>query len=217
MRFPAHRCLAVLVSAIASFGAAQGMIMEVDGLNVINQAGNPSDGLRYFDLSLSVGDDMATALVDAQAVEANARFATPSEWDDLFAASTLTLDDVLSPSDGFDTGATAAISTGANYNTSLRDILGITDGIDTAFIWTLPDGSTIASTTRDFARLNPGAYVIEQRPETSPIVGVSWLLVSDGAPVITPVPEPASTMVLALGTLGLCAYRIRRRRRQSAV
>ena len=142
--------------------------MEAGVLNEINDPTNASDGLRFFDLSVSVGTDDVTALANATALLPDdiVRFASASEWDDLFAASTLTLDGSLSASDGFGTGATAAISTLGNYNTSLRDILGITDGISTAYMWTVPDGSTIASTSRDLARLNEGAFMIEQRGET---------------------------------------------------
>ena len=76
-------CVALLVALPgASFG---GLVNEVGDLNIIDDDGNPSNGLRYLDLTYSKGRTLASALANAQATYSNAREATPSEWDDLFA------------------------------------------------------------------------------------------------------------------------------------
>ena len=217
MRFSVQCCLALLAFAIVPFGAVHGMIIEAGVLNEIDDLANPSHGLRFFDLSVSVGDDSATALADATALFADARFATSSEWDDLFAASTLTLDSGgLSASDGFTTGASGFVSSGANYNTSLRDILGVTDSADTAFIWTVPDGNTAAGSSRDLAQLDGSAFLLFQRSELPPITEAGWLLVRPADPPVVAIPEPGTTTLMGLGALGLCVCQIRRKRKQAS-
>jgi hypothetical protein len=65
---------------------AHAALVEVGDLNIINDAGNPSDGLRYLDMTYSDGLTQAAALTNAQATYANARLATASEFDDLFGS-----------------------------------------------------------------------------------------------------------------------------------
>ena len=107
-------CVALLVVLPgASFG---GLITQVGTLNIIVDAGNPSNGLRYLDLDFSTGLTLAGALANAQATYSNARLATPDEWDDLFAAAGITYAASLTASDAFETGPTAVISSGVAYD-----------------------------------------------------------------------------------------------------
>jgi hypothetical protein len=57
------------------------------GPNIIDDVGNPSDGLRFLDMTYSDGLSLAAAIANAQATYANARLATASEFDDLFSAA----------------------------------------------------------------------------------------------------------------------------------
>ena len=216
MRFSVQCCLALLAFVIVPFGAVHGMIIEAGVLNEIDDLANPSHGLRFFDLSVSVGDNETTALADATALFADARFATPSEWDDLFAASTLTLDGGLSASDGFTTGAAGIVSSGGNYDTSLREILGITDTIDSAFIWTVPDGNTAAGSSRDLTQLNDSAFLLFQASTLPPNAEAGWLLVRPADPPVVAIPEPGTTTLMGLGALSLCVCQIRRKRKQAS-
>ena len=84
----------VLAVPSVTFGA----IIDNGDLTIIDDAGNASDGLRFLDMSYSDnvpggdysgGMTAAEALANAQATYANARLATPEEFDDLFAAAGL--------------------------------------------------------------------------------------------------------------------------------
>ena len=117
-------CVALLVVLPgASFG---GLVTEVGDLNIIDDDGNPSNGLRYLDLTFSKGRTLASALANAQATYSNARLATPDEWDDLFDAAGITYDGLLTASDAFETGTSEDISSNVAYDggssaTSCRD------------------------------------------------------------------------------------------------
>tara|TARA_R110002096_G_scaffold381363_1_gene575213 strand:- start:2114 stop:2611 length:498 start_codon:yes stop_codon:yes gene_type:complete len=105
-------------SAIAS-------IDEVGDLNIINDMANPSDGLRYLDRSFSDGLSLAHALINAQGSYANARLATPSEWDDLFAAAGITYDGAVTASDAFTAlGDNQTIASGGSCCATLVSTLG---------------------------------------------------------------------------------------------
>ena len=149
------------------FNAASADIIEIGDLNIIDDPGNPSDGLRYLDMTFSNGLSLADALTNAQMTYSNARVATASEFDDLFAASSLVLDGAITPSDGFSTGLTATVSSGANYNAELRNVLGTT--IVGANIWTLPDGSVDPGTTRDVFAIGTVAAAVRQSSGTPPV------------------------------------------------
>ena len=56
-------CAAILV---AIPGLASGGVIEVGDLNIIDDPGNPSDGLRYLDMTFSDGLTKADALANAQ-------------------------------------------------------------------------------------------------------------------------------------------------------
>lgn len=64
-----------------------GGIMEVGDLNIIDDVGNASDGLRFLDMSYSVGRTQADALANARVIYSNARLATVAEWENLFLAA----------------------------------------------------------------------------------------------------------------------------------
>ena len=91
--------MAALLTLLLSSSVPAATI-EMGDLNIIDDAGNPSDGLRFLDLSFSEGRTLADALTNAQATYGNARLATPSEADDLFDASSLILDGPNNLSEG---------------------------------------------------------------------------------------------------------------------
>jgi hypothetical protein len=175
------------------------IVEESGGLNRIEDASNPSNGLRYLDMTFSDGLSLADALSNARSSYANARLATASEFDDLFAAAGIMYDNPLvTASSGFDTGDDIVISSLTNYNSALRDILGRTTPTDTR-IWTAPDGNTDRGSTRDALRLTGGVANLFQLSEQPPNGDFGWLLVSD--PVVVPVP--AAVWLFGSGLLGL--------------
>lgn len=197
--------LTALITLLLSSTVPAGIIESAD-LNIIDDAGNPSNGLRFLDMSYSNGLTLSAALTNAQLTYSNARLATPSEADDLFNASSLTLNGVDNLSAGWAAGGTVFISTGANFNTSLRDALGPANS-NPIFIWTDPDGSSVLGSTRDVIQLSTTNVSVSQQSITPPNFSVGWLLVSEAAAV----PEPSSIMLLAAGVVGL-GYRQRKRR-----
>ncbi|MEO2008020.1 MAG: PEP-CTERM sorting domain-containing protein [Pirellulaceae bacterium] len=191
------------------FLSASSRAALIDGgdLTTIDQAGNPSDGLRFLDMSYSDGLSKTAALANAQGTYADARLATPSELNDLVAASTLVLNGGTTPSDAWVVGADVVISSTWRYNTSVRDLLGPTAGVSFMNGWTDPDGSHVASTTRDY--LSFGASDLKGQQISAAIhPSIGWFIVSAG----TVVPEPSSFILLAACGLGLACHRIRRRR-----
>lgn len=105
-------------------GVTQGALIEIADLNIIDDPGNPSDGLRFLDMSYSDGLSLTDALSGARAVYPNARLATPSEWDDLFAAAGISYTSGLTASDAFSVGVGATIAGG--NNTGFLSIMGAT-------------------------------------------------------------------------------------------
>ena len=69
-----------LALAFAWHGASSAALVEVGDLNIIDDPGNPSDGLRYLDMTYSDGLTLADALANAQATYPNARAATPAAF-----------------------------------------------------------------------------------------------------------------------------------------
>ena len=194
-----------MVLILCSVPVVHATVMEVGDLNIIDDAGNPSDGLRYLDMSYSDGLTQAAALAAAQVNYANARLATPSEFDDLFAAAGISYNGALTVADGFTDGSTAGISSGSNYDGgALRLILGLTNPAGFTNIWTDPDGSSQADTTRDRIILGLTGATVVNSTSLPPNDRIGWLLVSDAASV----PEPTT---LALMTLGLAALGLRHR------
>ena len=190
-------CLSAFVSFTTPL--AQAAVVEVGDLNIIDDAGNASDGLRYLDISYSVGLTLADALTNAQATYANVRVATPTEFDDLFVAAGIGYDGGVSASGGFEAGVSTNISTGTNYDGGvLMDKLGRTSR-DLLRIWTDPDGSN-GSGTRDFMRLGGwGNYDFASVHQSSIVPAhnaIGWLLVSE-------VPVPAAGWLFMSALIGL--------------
>ncbi len=173
-------------------------IVEVGDLNIIDDSSNPSNGLRYLDLSFSDGLNLADALANAQLTYSDARLATPQEWDDLFAASDIAYSEGTA-SDAFTTGAGFNLSLGTNYDGGvLRLALGTTGGSFAQF-WSDPDGSSANSTTLDFISLGPSSASILQNASGPPDAANGWLLVSEP----TVIPLPAAAWLFGSSLLGL--------------
>lgn len=191
---------------IACMPLAQAAVVELGDLNIINDAGNPSDGLRYLDMTYSDGLTLSEALTNAQATYANARIATASEFDDIVAAAGITYNSSFTASDGFNSTGSPyhVLSTGANYNSSLVAILGPTvpgDEFDppSTVVFTDPDGTNNTASTHDIFGLYGTTMEIIQVPWTVPNDQAGWLLVSEA----TVVPVPAAVWLFGSGLLGL--------------
>lgn len=174
--------------AIFMVSPALASIDEVGDLNIINDAANPSDGLRYLDMSFSDGMGLADALIGAQAAYPNARLATPSEWDDLFSAAGISYVGSVTASDAFTAlGDNQTIASGGACCASLVSALGGTSGANTTWFWSAPDGSDDSSTTYDLLRMSATNAVaqLRQRVEEPPWSSAGFLLVSD---IVVPIP-----------------------------
>ena len=201
--------LFAFLALILVSNTANAVIIESLDLNIIDDAGNPSDGLRYLDMTYSDGLTQAAALTAAQAAYSNARLATASEWDDLFAAASITYSGALTAADAFNTGSTEIITSRSCLECEvLLSQLGATyanTSKATTYIWSQPDGSaTWATTTRDFLRIeNIGSgssfASIEQHSATPEHPDVGWLLVSDN----NDIPEPTTLTLMGLALAGL--------------
>ncbi|MBD3673410.1 MAG: hypothetical protein HUJ26_07775 [Planctomycetaceae bacterium] len=179
--------------ALASQGMADGEILESGDLNIIVDAGNASDGLRFLDMSFSNGLTLEDALTNARATYPNARLATPAEWDDLFAAAGITYHRGLTASDAFAANPVSYLVTGTlNGGVTIEDndpavwivrqALGPSgDSPHDTYIWSAPDGSNDFATTRDVAILSLDDFTAFQSstPATGSRPGIGWLLVSD--------------------------------------
>jgi hypothetical protein len=98
-------CLLVFAIVYAAHGVAAAAIIEVGDLNIIDDPGNSSDGLRYLDTSYSQGLTASEALISARSTYGNARLASPTEFDDLFAAAGITYSQpTYTASDAFASG-----------------------------------------------------------------------------------------------------------------
>lgn len=184
-------------------------IVEVGNLNIINQLGNASDGLRYLDLSISqngaTGFNPTDALAHAQTFYSNARFATASEFDDLFQAAGITYDGAETAGDVFGPGPDSVnISTGSNYDGGvLADILGRTIPGFAAAIWSDPDGSEDPTTTYDFLFLIDSRAQLEHtvvNPLEVPSGQLAYLIVSE-------VPVPAAAWLFGSALIGMAGVR----------
>ena len=204
-------CVAVILSIP---GATFGSIIEVGDLNIIDQAGNASDGLRFLDMTFSDGKNKADALANAQATYSNARLATQYEWDDLFEAAGITYNGAKKASDAFTVGTTKTISSEDNYdNGILMNQLGKTHGTK-LFIWSDPDGSSSATGTRDRIRLVSDSAKIQQNANKPALGSTGWLIVSAQ---MAPIPEPSSiAMWSAMGIIGLVVARRKRKLTRAA-
>ena len=185
--------LAVAAVLIASSLGAHAEVVENGDLNIINQAGNASDGLRYLDMTYSDGLTSAAALVNAQSTYANVRLATTSEFDDLLSAAGIAYDGAETASSAFAVGANLKLSTGANYDGgALAVMLGITDQgtnpygtYQNTHIFTIPDGSFDVSGTRDALLLTGPLHEFTQQATGFQFVGTpgdhrfGWLLVTE--------------------------------------
>jgi len=203
-----HKSLRTLIIvAMIAAAPAFASIDEVGDLNIINDITNPSNGLRYLDMTFSDGLTLAGALANAQATYADARLATPSEWDDLFLAAGITYSGAETASDAFATGGNLVIRTApCVLCMSLRDKLGTTN-MDSSVTWIFsdPDGDADVAGTRDLLGIFVDSVgIIQSGPPLIPGTNAAgFLLVSE---VVVPLP-PA---IIFLGS-GIAALILRRR------
>jgi len=202
---------ALLFSTAAFSGLARATIIESGDLNFISDLGNSSDGLAFLDMTFSTGMTQAAALANAQLTYADARLATPTEWNNLFIAAGATFVSTLLPSDAFTSGADGAVTHQDAGVELIMNTLGPTAnplGHDYLAAWSDPDGDGDSLSTRDYIELavigvNGGGTIIRQStavPPQAPNSGdVGWILVSDAANV----PEPSTGLLVALGILSL--------------
>ncbi len=194
----------IILSALITFtittttlGAATAAMIENGDLNIISDFGNPSDGLAYLDLSYSEGLTQAAALANAQLSYANARIATPDEFDDLFLAAGISYSSSYTASSAFNSGGELYLVNGPSAPVlSLVDVLGSTATFHAGWLlWTDPDGSM--NGTRDYLSTSIlGAVATRQSTALPPSSDVAWL-------IVTPIPEPSTGILVALGLLGL--------------
>jgi hypothetical protein len=170
-------------------------------LNIINQAGNASNGLRYLDMSYSDGLSLADALTAAQGTYGNARLAIASEWDDLFAAAGIGyLTSALPASAGFGEGSNYIFTQdydGGLLQAFLGDTVSSAPGLTA--IWTTPDGLLSEFSTYDYTLLDQTYAGFYQASEVPGHYHVGWLLVSE----VSAVPAPPALILFALGLAGL--------------
>jgi hypothetical protein len=196
---------------ITSSNVARGSIIEIGDLNIINSPENPSNGLRFLDMSYGGGLTLEDALLNARATYPNTRLATPSEWDDLFVAAGIVYSGALRASDAFTAGGAEIefIASGNFGGAALIAKLGPTSEIFTNrwWVWSSPDGDSSPTSTRDFLYMTGTDLMLWQTESLPASTLYGWMLVSDET-VAT--PEPSTFVGLGLGVAALC---IRGRRR----
>ena len=79
-------------------------VIKMGDLNIIQDTGNPSNRLRFLDLSFSRHLSLADALSNAQTMYSNVRSATASELDDFVATAGIYYNAGLTASGAFTTG-----------------------------------------------------------------------------------------------------------------
>lgn len=193
-------------------GKAPAGVLQVNDLNQIVAPGNHSNGLFFLDMSFSIRLSASDALSNAQRKYADARFATPGEWDDLFAAAGIDYVGGLRASDAFSPGSSVRIASNDFDAGVLSSTLGYTSGGSSGtWIWSAADGDSSVASTRDFILIGSSFADIRQDPRLPPNLGAGWLIVSNSGTAIGSVPEPNSFAIFGIGALAIAGRRARRR------
>jgi hypothetical protein len=196
--------VAIIAFSVSFAGASEATVIEVGDLNIIDDPGNPSDGLRFLDMTYSDGLTLAAALTNAQASYPDARLASPSEWDDLLAGAGVVYGYAGTASDAFLPGSSDILASGQAPVLTLISQLGATQGNGWLYAWSDPDGDTNNLTTRDYLALfTDGSAWVFQSAASPPDSDYGWLLV-------TQIPEPSTALLVATGLIGLAAAGRRR-------
>jgi hypothetical protein len=215
--------LLVATISFAWHGMTHAAVIERGYLNIINDAGNPSDGLRYLDMFFSDGLTTAAAVANAQLSYPDARLATSSEFNDLFSAAGILYDGTLATTGAFTASFTPGQSTFANYDGGvLSDVLGYTcDGCVTyrdsaTVVWSSPDRLPVGARSRVSVVLTPTEALIDPARISAHTTSVGWLLVSEPLIPLTN-PEPTTLTLMLLAASGLAVSTRRRRPRRSII
>ncbi len=180
-----------ILAAIALFPViVHAEINEEGDLNIISQAGNPSDGLGYLDLTYSFGRTQSEALAAARANYPSARMAKPSEFKDLFNASGLeyytgstgvTMDDLFEKDQGHVTHVCRNNSNvGPLFLNKLIDPSSIPGGHSNTVIYGLPDDDGYFNSLGIYPReinISWGGYDTDPKHWF-----IGWLIVVDSDP-----------------------------------
>jgi len=200
-------------------------IIETGIYNVIDQVGNPSNGLSFLDISFSVGLSREVALANARLLDPLARLATLQEHDYLAAEFGVNFNTSLGNLSQAFTSTTVRSSIGLSTTitsalaSSMIDVLGVTrqfagDARQT-WVWS------------PIAHLNPGRYDVwkvtawqnvfdefgVQEFGDDAIIFISghagYLIIANNQST-RDVPEPSSLAIFALGMMGLASRRFKK-------
>lgn len=181
-----------LVVASVLLGSSLGAhadVLEVGGLNIIQDNGNPSNGLAYLDMTFSTGlTQQAAALANAQLNYPNARLASFGEWDDLFQAAGIIYLGAEKASDTQFIGPSVIIASGEPVSVLAKQLGTTHTNLNDVNFWSINNDGACSSSScfRDFMTLT-GAKADRTsgiaRPtqfDATPFVSVvGWLIVTE--------------------------------------
>lgn len=205
------RILIVTTSLLFCTNAYAGLTLLSGGRILIDQAGNPSNGLAFLHTSFSVGMTSADALANAQMTYPSAMLATPAQWDDLAAAAGVKYKTLATLASAYEVGP-GIFSSDFNLAPPDEDLVSLfgatsysVDSGNFTLFFTDPDGSNVSTTTRDGITFYDGTGTdslraegpgIFQSAQTVPQTFRAW-------GIVVAVPEPSA--FACLGLIGLVA------------
>jgi hypothetical protein len=194
--------LTVFSVAITGAMPAKAGVIQINDLNQIDDNTNPSDDLRYLDMTFSDGLSLTAAINNAQAKYADTRLATHQEFEDLFQAFGIAYSGDFSVF-GFSSGGSGTFTIDSDVIT-LVNVLGPTT-TGKVNIWTAPDASFLDTSTIDYVEFRQSGTdgKVHQFGSSPPHSSIGWLLVTDSGIETTQAPEPTTLVLLGLGLAGI--------------